>query len=70
MSNDEKRGIIITSIYFMLNLAIILTSSVLLYKWGMRTRHAIMFAVLYCSVYDIFPIIRGFLRGLFKRAKK
>jgi len=70
MQKDDIKGIIITSIYFMVNLVLIFTSSILLYERGMRAKHALLFAVLYSSMYDIFPIIRGFLKGLFKRADK
>lgn len=70
MSKDEIKGIIITSVYFMINLALVLTSTILLYKWGIKTKHAIMFAILYCSMYDIISMIKAFFKGLFKRDKK
>lgn len=66
---SDKGKMIIAGIYFVLNIAIIITSSIILAQWGMGFKHSIMYAVMFSSIYDIFPIVRGFFKGLTGRLK-
>lgn len=68
MSNEVK-AMIITSIYFGLNISIIIISSILLAKWGMGFKHSIIYAILFSSVYETIPMLKGFFKGFTGRLK-
>ena len=63
MSKDEKIGIFFTIMYFAINLLIFLASSAILAHWGMRLKHAVMFALFYCSWQELYIMLKAFLRG-------
>ena len=67
MSKNEKIGIFLTIIYFVLNLLIILSSSAILAHLGMRLKHAVIFALFYCSWQELYIMLKAFFKELFNR---
>ena len=65
MSKDEKMGIFLTIMYFVINILIVLASSAILAHWGMRLKHAVMYALFYCSWQEIYIMLKDFFKGLF-----
>lgn len=65
MSKDEKMAIFFTIMYLVINVLIVLSSSAILAHWGMRPKHAVMFALFYCSWQELYIMIKAFLKELF-----
>ena len=67
MSKDEKMGMFFTIMYFAINLLIVLASSAILAHRGMRLKHAVMFALFYCSWKELYIMLKAFFKELFNR---
>lgn len=65
MSKNDKIGIFLTIMYFVLNLLIILASSAILARWGMRLKHAVMFALFYSCWQELYIMLKAFFKELF-----